>query len=108
MILFLFLLLSLTACNTKVRDESAQTQSKKRQNTDVVLTETESEISEAETSGANADVTWDFSEIHGSEDSFIVSAQDLYNDGGWGWFPCSKSGTYHFQAMGTNMGKGTA
>ena len=92
-ILLLLLLLSLTACNTKVRDESAQTQLEKRQNSDVVLTETESEISEPE-------ATWDFSEIHGSEEGFIVSAQNMYNEGGWGWFPCSKSGTYHFQVMG--------
>ena len=48
----------------------------------------------------NEDATWDFSEIHGSEEGFIVSAQNLYNEGGWGWFPCSKSGTYHFQVMG--------
>ncbi|MDE5865364.1 MAG: hypothetical protein K2H31_02015, partial [Lachnospiraceae bacterium] len=61
---------------------------------------TESEISEAEASGANVDATWDFSEIHGNEEGFIVSARDLYNDGGWGWFPCLKPGTYHFQVMG--------
>lgn len=100
-ILFLILIFSLTACSTKVHDESAQTQSEKPQNTDVVLNEMEIEISEAEAGGANADAAWDFSEIHGSEEGFIVSAQDLYNDGGWGWFPCSKSGTYHFQAIGT-------
>ena len=99
-ILFLLLLLSLTACNTKVRDESTQNQSEKRQNSDAILTETESGISEPEESGVNVDATWDFSEIHGSEEGLIVSAQDLYNDGGWGWFPCGNSGTYQFQVMG--------
>ena len=93
-ILFPLLLLSLTSCNAKVRDESTQTQPEKRQNTDVSLTGTESEISEAA-------ATWDFSKINGNEEGFIVSAQDLYNDGGWGWFPCVESGTYHFQAMGS-------
>lgn len=99
-LLFFILLLSLTSCSTRVRDEFVHTQSEERQNTDVALIETESEISEAEASGANVDVAWDFSEIHGNEEGFIVSAQDLYNDEGWGWFPCLKPGTYHFQVMG--------
>lgn len=99
-VLFFLLLISLTACNTKVRDESTQMQSKNSQNIDVNLSEMGSRISETESSGANKDATWDFSEIHGSEDGFIVSAQNLYNDEGWGWFPCDRSGTYHFQVMG--------
>ena len=98
-ILFLILPLSLTACNIKIHDESMQIRLEKHQYTNA-LNETKSEISEAESSGANVDATWEFSEIDGSEEGFIVSAQDLYNDGGWGWFPCGKSGTYHFQTMG--------
>ena len=59
-------------------------------------------ITEVGESDIDTDVLspWDFFEIHGNEEGFIVSAQDLYNDGGWGWFSCLKSGTYHFQVMG--------
>lgn len=99
-ILFLLLLISLTACNTKVHDESTQEWSEKRQNIDVILDEMGSEITETEASGASVDAAWDFSEIHGSEDGFIVSAQNLYKDEGWGWFFCGKSGTYHFKVTG--------
>ena len=46
---------------------------------DVVLTPTESEISNAESGGANADTTWDFSEIHGSEEGTYMVIYCLRN-----------------------------
>lgn len=51
-------------------------------------------------SEANDSNSWEIVEIEGEDDSFVTSAADLYDTGGYGWYECQTSGYYYFNSMG--------